>query len=204
MAISRLTETTLQSGFPKFDTFWDGRSAVGSMEPISSITLTGSQSSIEFNNIPGTYSHLQLRFFVRTNRSTYNTDEVYIYYNNDTTASNYAGHYLMAQNANFPSTAISGGAANFVVPYYVGANNGSAPFAGWIVDFFDYANTNKFKTIRGIGGADSNGDVSSYCTTPMFNSSLWKNTAAITSIRIVVGIGTALNQYSSFSLYGIK
>ena len=204
MAVSRLTQTTLQNGFEKYNQLWDGRSAVGSMEAISAITLSAAQSSVEFNNIPGTYSHLQLRFFVRTNRSTYNVDELYIYCNNDTTASNYAGHYLVANNNNFPGTVSAGGAANFVTPYYVGANNGNAPFAAWIVDFVDYANTNKNKTIRGLGGADSNGDVSGFCTVPMLNSSLWKNTAAVTSIRIVPGLGTAFNANSSFSLYGIK
>lgn len=179
--------------------------AATSYESIATVSVgSGGASSIDFTSIPGTYSHLQLRFFARTNRSTYNIDELYIYCNSDTTSSNYAGHYLVPNNNNFPGTVTAGGAGNFVVPYYVGANNGAAPFAGWVVDFLDYANTNKYKTIRGLGGADSNGDVSGFCTVPMFNSSLWKNTNAITSIKVNIGLGTSLNQYSHFALYGIK
>lgn len=204
MAVSRLTQTTLQNGFEKYNQLWDGRSAVGSMEAISSITLSANQSNVEFNNIPSTYTHLQLRIFTRTNRSTYNVDEIYAQFNGDSTAGNYAQHALYATNNNFPSTLTTFGGSNNYGAMYVGANNGTAPFAAWIVDIFDYADTNKYKTMRAIGGADSNGDTSGFCTVPGLVSQLWLNTNAITSIKIVPGLGTALNQYSSFSLYGTK
>jgi hypothetical protein len=176
-----------------------------SYDSISTVTVgAGGASSIDITNIPQTYTHLQLRFFARTNRSTYNVDEVYIYANADTTLTNYAGHYLWPNNNNFPGTVVSGGGANFPTPYIVGANNGNAPFGGWVVDILDYTNTNKFKTIKGLGGADSNGDVATFCCMPELCSSLWKNTNAITSLRINMGFGTSFNQYSSFALYGIK
>jgi hypothetical protein len=206
--VYKLSANSVKNGRTVYGSMLAGNTAYelpGDFQSIATVSVgSGGAANVEFTSIPATYQHLQLRFFARTNRSTYNADELYIYCNNDTTASNYAGHYLVANNNNFPGTVTAGGAANFITPYFVGANNGTGPFAGWVVDFLDYANTNKYKTVRGLGGADSNGDVATFCTVPMFNSSLWKNTNAITSIKVTIGLGTSLNQYSHFALYGIK
>jgi hypothetical protein len=98
MAISRLSDGSLQDGFPKFDSIWDGISAVGSMEPISSIVLTSAQTSIEFNNIPQTYTHLQIRGMSRCTHGNFGVSGNWIYMNNDTTFANYSGHRWASVN----------------------------------------------------------------------------------------------------------
>jgi hypothetical protein len=66
-------------------------------------------------------------------------------------------------------------------------------------DFLDYTSTTKNKTIRSLLGQDNNG--SGYI---QFQSDLWINTAAITSLTILSTGGDYINQYSQFALYGIK
>ena len=66
-----------------------------------------------------------------------------------------------------------------------------------IIDILDYTNTNKYKTIRHFSGNDTNGGGYVW-----FNSSLWNNTAAITTIS--TPSATTYRQYSSFALYGVK
>jgi len=177
----------------------------GAMFPLQVITVgAAGASSVTLSNIPSTYSHLQIRTFVRTNRSTYNVDVMLAKFNNDSTSSNYARHNLYANNNNFPGTVTAEGSANALAPLYISANNGSAPFSAYIIDILDYANTNKYKTMRALGGADSNGDVSGFSTTIMFASQLWKSTNAITSVTFTPEYGTLFNQYSQFAIYGVK
>ena len=179
--------------------------STNSYESISTVTVgSGGAANVEFTSIPATYTHLQVRLIARTNRATYNLDVMYMQFNSDATAGNYAGHNIRATSPNFPGTVSADGSANNFTDFIVGANNGAAPFAGFVVDVLDYANTNKYKTARGFGGADSNGDVSTFCPVPMLNSQLWKNTNAVTSIKFVPVYGTLFNQYSQFALYGIK
>lgn len=176
----------------------------GAMFPLQVITVGENVvSSVTFSNIPATYKHLQLRAFARTDRSTYNVDEMYVQFNGNTTASNYTTHNLYANNNNFPGTVVSTGGGSAFTPLYIGANNGAAPYGGWVIDILDYANTSVNKTLRGFGGADSNGNVSGFCSTVMYSSQLWKNTNAISSIRVVAQFGN-FQQYSNFALYGIK
>jgi hypothetical protein len=80
-----------------------------------------------------------------------------------------------------------------------GANAGTNTFGSIVIDILDYQNTNKFKTARGLGGSDNNGNGEIYLT-----SGLWRDTSAITSVSLFPGVGTTFNQYSSFALYGIN
>jgi hypothetical protein len=71
------------------------------------------------------------------------------------------------------------------------------------LDILDYANTNKFKTIRGLSGWNNNDTVDGNGSV-RFISGLWRNTAAITSLKIVPEAAVNFKQYSSFALYGVK
>jgi hypothetical protein len=83
------------------------------------------------------------------------------------------------------------------VGYYV---SGTSIYNGFVIDILDYANTNKYKTIKSLNGTDTNGG-----GLILFDSSSWRSTAAITSIKFFSkDISRDLNQYSSFALYGIK
>jgi hypothetical protein len=78
------------------------------------------------------------------------------------------------------------------------------PFAGGIIDVFDYASTVKNKTLRSLGGLDNNNGTSNLEGYATFSSGLWVNTAAINTITLTPKNGTLFTEYSSFALYGIK
>jgi hypothetical protein len=80
-----------------------------------------------------------------------------------------------------------------------GNNSTASVFAAQIIDILDYANTNKYKTLRALSGFDNNGS-----GTVRLGSSLWISTVAISSIQIFNYGGSDFNEYSQFALYGIK
>jgi len=192
MAVSRLTQTTLQNGFEKFNRIWDERSAVGSMEAISAITLSATTSVVEFNNIPSTYTHLQLRAFLVSGYSANNQFRL----NNDS-GTNYTWHQIQGTGS-----AVEAYASNPTSnpPWGLNSGNSSYPMVS-IMDFLDYANTNKYKTVRTLSGNDGTGTTASRVG---LYSSVWMNTAAITSIRLTNDFGSTILANSSFTLYGIK
>ena len=173
----------------------------GGLIPLQVITVSSSGASfIEFTNIPNTYSHLQLRSFAQTNRSSIGRDIVNINVNSDT-GSNYARHYFAGDGANV----VAGGSINLTKGELgeVGTTAGSN-FGSLVVDILDYSNTNKHKTIRSFGGGDVNGTVGGYGGSISLYSTLWRNTSSITSIKLAPLNGTQFNQYSQFALYGVK
>lgn len=172
---------------------WGALLASSSFESIATQTLASAAASITFSSIPATYTHLQIRGIARSNGAADNT---VIQFNGDT-ANNYATHYLTGNGA----TASAGSGttrANFYVDI-LAANASGAMWSGDVIDILDYANTNKYKTIRTLAGQDLNGS-----GTVWLASGLWQSTAAITSIKLYLNGAVNLAQYSSFALYGIK
>lgn len=187
MAISRISQSTVQAGFPKFNNTWDGLSAVGSMEPISAITLASASADIEFNNIPGTYSHLQIRCLVQASGG--GNSALSLNYNSDTTASNYYRHALLGDGSSASTQAAQ--------QFYAGSITDNA-WAVNIIDILDYKNTSKYKTTRVLAGRENNSTGSVF-----FTSQLWMNTNAISTIKISPASNNFV-QYTSITLYGIK
>jgi hypothetical protein len=169
---------------------WGALLASSSYESIATQTVGASPvSSITFSSIPSTYTHLQIRAAIFSNG---NQSDVRVQYNGDT-ASNYSQHGIYGNGA----TAISAGAGGTVFAH--GGITGDTTRCGVsVIDILDYANTNKYKTNRTLGGVEQNG--SGYV---VFQSGSWRNTAAITSITILTN-ATNYTQYSHFALYGIK
>jgi hypothetical protein len=162
----------------------------GDFESIATTTLTTAAATITFSSIPQTYSHLQLRYIARNDTSTY---FVRIRFNGSTTTTDYVYHVL-----NGSGSAVTVGHENDGM-YAPRQSTTANIFGAGVVDILDYTNTNKYKTIRGLGGYDANGsgDVD-------FLSGFYKaNTSAITSIEITVVAGN-YTQYSQFALYGIR
>lgn len=168
-----------------------------SYESIATVTVgAGGSSSISFSSIPSTYKHLQIRGIGREQSGGF--DQIYMQLNGDT-GNNYAKHQLSGDG----STASAGATAstnNISVSANPGPNQSSNIFSGSVIDILDYANTNKYKTVRSLAGVDANG--SGYV---WYASGLWQNTNAISSITLYPsGGGTGFVQYSSFALFGIK
>jgi len=172
-----------------------GATLPGDFESIATITAGSAVASIEFTSIPATYTHLQIRGIVRST-PVGAADEIRIQFNSDTTT-NYSTHQLFGDGG----AAGAGNDVSFTYMYgiYTVAGSGlTNNFGAAVFDILDYANTNKYKTLRTLAGYDNNG--SGYV---LYRSGNWRSTSAITSIKLSNAV-PSLAQYSSFALYGVK
>lgn len=162
-----------------------------SFESIATTTVgAGGSSSITFSSIPSTYTHLQIRGWA----SSASTPRIYLRYNSDS-GTNYTYHFLEGNGSGAVASAGANQTENWLfINGFIGANTPS-PF---IIDILDYADTNKFKTIRSLHGGENNsaGNIA-LC------SGLWRSTSAITSINLFPS-SSSFAQYSTFALFGIK
>lgn len=158
--------------------------------PIASYTVpSGGQTTVTFAGIPQTYSHLQLRMTTKDNTGLASQS---IRINGDT-GSNYAYHRMYGDGA----TTNASGAASLDIAI-IGIS--STQFGSTIMDFLDYTDVNKYKSIKSLSGFDNNGSgwVGLW-------SGLWQSKNAITSIQLQTGIGTqSWTEYSKFALYGVN
>jgi hypothetical protein len=172
----------------------------GAYDALSTVTVPATAvSSITFAAIPTGYKHLQIRAWVKGDSGGDQDTNIRLGANGSIdTGSNYSHHALYGGG----STAAANGAASqtkVVIGYNfaVGTPN---PNIGsvTIIDILDYADTNKHKTIRSLGGNDKNGAgfLGLY-------SGNWRNTAAVNAINIYPDAGN-FAQYSQFTLYGVR
>jgi hypothetical protein len=173
-----------------------------SFESIQTATVgAGGASNIEFTSIPATYTHLQIRGIAQETRATYGISDGNMQFNSDT-GTNYSRHNIQGTG----SAVVANGDANLTFITLAdgmwGTSTGGS-FGVSIVDILDYANTNKYKTVRVLSGVDFNGTLAGYGGYVGILSGNWRNTNAITSIKINAQTGN-FTQYSSFALYGIK
>jgi hypothetical protein len=172
-----------------------------SFESIATTTVgAGGASSITFSSIPAGYTHLQIRCMSRDNRLSASENNISAYFNSDSAGTNYYWHLLEGSGSSAYSDSVP---TNSAAPLSFGlsaSNNAASGIYGVsVVDILDYANTNKYKTIREITGIDRNG--SGYIR---FASGLWSSTSAITTINLYPQTSVTFSQYSHFALYGIK
>ena len=202
MSVSRLSRQSIQAGFPKQQSVWDGISQPAGMDALGSVTVTpsGGVSTITFSNIPQTYTHLQLRTWTVFTSGGYST---FMQFNGDT-GNNYSSHGMYAAGTS-PSTFSSTGVGYTNIEGFWQGHSNTYPYAS-ITDILDYTNTNKYKVTRSFGGFDNNsvGEVA-------INSGLWfkagtsGNTSdPITSINFYINSAQNFAQNTQFSLYGIK
>jgi hypothetical protein len=171
----------------------------GSMFAIASFTVPAAGlSSIDFQNIPSTYKHLQLRGTMRTNDTgTFNNQTLRI--NNDS-GSNYSFHQMFGQGSGSPTSGSSVNQTSINDFMRASADSLAAGIFGVvIVDILDYTSTDKSKTVRCFTGGDSNG-----AGIIGLVSGVWRvSNTAINRLTINPSGGTALAN-STFTLYGVK
>lgn len=166
-------------------------------EPIATVTVGATpQSSISFTSIPGTYTDLVLMGYVRTNRAGETTDQITFEINSDT-ASNYSGTVLYGNGTSAISNRTSG-STNVGLWRCPAAATTANIFGPVIANFMNYSNTTTNKTI--IGRSNDMG--TNYSTTA--NVSLWRSTAAITSIVVKSTTSNSFVENSILTLYGIR
>ena len=157
----------------------------------SSTVGVTSVASIDFTSIPSTYTDLVLKLSLRTNRAGAVDDDIYVKLNGATT--NFTYKYLKGSGSTVNSSAGS-------VGYAAGINAAGATantFANTEIYIPSYRSAD-YKSIS-VDSVTENNTTESYC---FFQSVLWANTAAITSIGIVSGTSNNFVQYSTAHLYG--
>jgi hypothetical protein len=167
----------------------------GFMFPIRSYVVpSGGSASVTFSSIPSTYKHLQIRILGRGSYAYSNLLDGNINFNSDATVTNYYSHTLKGNGASATSLAEQ---SPWLKNCFPGANQTASVFGSYVIDILDYANTNKYKTVRYLGGVDVNGSGQINA-----GSNLWNNTAAISSI--LLSVDGNWTQYTSIALYGVN
>lgn len=179
-----------------FDSSKTGNLSTTAFESIATVTLGSSSSSINFTSIPSTYQYLQLRITGRGGRALF-LDNILMSFNNDSSTSNYWNHGLYGDGS---TVSPSNDGTSYILMYSLaGANAGSNIFGTMIVDIIDYANTNKNKTVKFLGGIDNNGT-----GIMSFGGGAWFSTQAINSIQMSLSTGSSFQTGTQAALYGIK
>lgn len=162
--------------------------SAGDYESIATTTVgSGGSSTVTFSSIPSTYKHLQIRMHDMPSAD----HNINMRFNSDT-GSNYSYHNLSGNG----STAVSNASAPDSIMYLPGTSGGTGYPLVVICDILDYADTNKYKTVRALGGNDNNSTQGVIA----FRSNNWRSTSAVTTITLTGSFA----QYSSFALYGIR
>ena len=163
---------------------------------IAKTVLTGSQANVEFTGITGTYTDLVLTVSSRSDRAV-NVETLSLQLNGDT-STNYSLTDVYSYGSTVYSTRTTS-ATKIYDLFTVAANGTSNTFGSFEIYLPNYAgSTNKPVSVT---LADIYND-----TTTMGNNALaglWRNTAAITSIKLFPVSGNFVSG-SRFDLYGIK
>jgi hypothetical protein len=175
--------------------------STSSYESIATVTVgSGGAANVEFTSIPATYTHLQIRGFARTSRATFGVDALRYQLNADT-GSNYSWHHLRGDGSTVESSA--GTSISYMESQRILGTTTGGSFGALVMDILDYKDTNKYTTVRVLGGVDVNGTVGGIGGAVMITSGNWRNTNAVTSIKLY-GDSANFAEYSQFALYGIK
>lgn len=169
-------------------------------ESIATTTVgAGGSASVTFSSIPSTYTHLQLRIIGRSGTSAGTSEALRMQLNGQTATSYYTDHLVYGDGASALTDLDVNTVAGLNIHRLPSSTSTASVFGALVIDFLDYANTNKNKTIRSLGGFDANGS-----GRIVLNSGLFNSTAAISTIACTLSTGANYLQYSSFALYGIR
>lgn len=156
---------------------------------------SSSQGQVLLSSIPQNFVSLQVRVTGRIVAAAVDSSTAGLQVNGDA-GTNYDGHWFLGDGAN-PSTGRQGFYnAWFTQPVLTASNAGTGNFGTQIIDIYDYARTDKFKTIKAFGGYDNNGSGK----IGLF-SGVWKSNSAISSLTINVS-GPFFAAGSRIDLYG--
>lgn len=168
--------------------------------PIASTTLSSTATSITFNNINQSYTDLIVKFNVRYN--AYGSTTAYFLYNGESTSNTTNNYQYLQGNASAASSSRSANTAQLV-------NRGITPntytastfsVSEWYIPNYSQSTYYKSATITNTVSNNSTATDESYV---LFEASLRRSTAAITSIEIQAISGNPFAVGSTAYLYGI-
>lgn len=164
------------------------------MQLIESKTLGSAQASIEFTNIPQTFTDLYLVCSLRSDNADWIANGL-IRFNGS--SANFSNRSLIgAQTSVFSADYTTSRQINSVDA----ATSTSNTFSSHSIYIPNYTSSNA-KSFSAEGATETGGS-SDYNELGIM-ANLWNNTAAITSITIATTANKNFVQYSSVSLYGI-
>jgi hypothetical protein len=197
MAVSRLSQHSIQNAFPKGNTVWDGTTATSAFDSLGAVLLSASAATIVFSNIPATYTHLQLRGITHSSSTADASDIMQIKINSNT--SGYANHRLGSNGSAAYSGAETSNALINLQRTAASSGVDAQTYGATIIDILDYANTNKLHVLRTLTGFETSSQGQVYLTSGFHTT----DTSAITTLTLSLNVGS-FTQYSSFALYGVK
>jgi hypothetical protein len=167
------------------------------LQPIYTQTVgAGGASSIAFNNIPQTFTDLKIVASVRTARSAGATDDISIWFNGNTSAL----YSIRALQGSGSAASSFGNSSQIVISNTIvnGNTSTASTFGSFEVYIPNYTGAN-FKSLI----IDSVQEDNASGAFMRMIAGLFSNTSAITSISFQSSNGFNVNQYSTFSLYGV-
>jgi hypothetical protein len=185
-----------------FDVAWEdptgGGGGSGDLVEIARVVTTGSQTTVAFSSIPGTYHDLMISYRGRDTSSAVDEVGMRLMINGDTTAGNYTnsvhGYHSPAGTGGVGVAASAAGAAFLLSPGTLGNANAIAGGKGFIAN---YASTFGHKVVNGEDFYIANATLVNRQI-----SFIWKSTAAITDL-LFTAAQTAFQDGSTFTLYGL-
>ena len=154
---------------------------------------SGGTTSVNFNNIPQDYDDLLLEVSARSGYNGYGQD-LSIKFNSN--SANYSARRLYG---NGQATGSDTGSSTQFSPAapITGATSTAGTFGNSVIYISNYASSSsKAISSKGVGESNATNAVQAIA------AGLWNDTSAITSIQCIDN--STLQQYSTFSLYGIK
>lgn len=161
----------------------------GSFDLLTSTVLSNASSSVSFSSLStysSSYRHFQIRGSVL---SPTDGADINILFNGDS-SSNYKVHLFYGDGS---SVTTNGGIGADYNAGYIGYLTPANTVSSFITDIFDPFVTTKYKSVISLQGSNL----------IMRNSTLWMNTAAVSSINVTNRNGN-FSIGSRISLYGLR
>lgn len=179
----------------------------GVSQVITGLTTLGADAAaIDLVSISGSYSCLMLFLAMRTDRAATN-DNIYLRFNNDSTAADYYSYTVALNGAALAGTIIQRLAATgtgFEISQGAVGNTGPAnEFSYLMVQIFRYAATAANRIVR-VDGYSRTGTTGGTLNAISGGGSWLNTSSAINRITILPVTGTNLKAGSSYMLYGLN
>ena len=163
-------------------------------EKIATTTVGSTVTEITFSSITASYTDLVLICNIKPSNTDWPSLVCQV---NSDTASNYSGTFLYGDGSAAGSNRQTS-QSRFTLSRQYGIGDSTSNPTTFISNFQNYSNTTTFKTVisrANVIGSSINGVEA--------NVGLWRNTSAISTIRVFVTAGGFASS-STFTLYGIK
>jgi hypothetical protein len=163
---------------------------------IATVTVgAGGAADITFSSIPATYTDLVVKLSSRSDTAASSVGN-FVQFNADTSTANYAFVQLVGDGSNAGSTSAAT-TTGVLFQRNTGSIATANTFGNSEMYIPNYTSANH-KSVSNDGVTENNATAAS----AVLVASLWKNTAAITSMKIFPGAGNFV-QYTTATLYGI-